>query len=855
VARSKSLQARALLRPHALLYMYRNRLRVHAVQELLAGLGVAVAVALVFAVTVANSSIAGSATHVVHTVVGPANLQLRARSSDGFDESLLAHVEHLPGVKQAAPLLEQNATILGPHGRRITVDLAGTDLSLGLLDGLAHVLPISTLESGGITLSKISAEELGIRPTRASGVPVSLNLRGTATPLKVAAVLGPEAVGALSQAFVATMPLGNLQKLAGLQHRVTRILVQSKPGHEATVRAQLGVLADGRITVASADQDVALLHQALRPSDQASEFFAVIAGLLGFLFAFNALLLTIPERRQTIASLRLIGTKRTAIVQMVVFQALCLGTAASLVGLLAGYALSVGLLHQSAGYLTQAFTLSAGTVLGWGAVVLPLLGGILASCLASMVPLLDLRRGRALDAVYREDDGNRLGQRAPRILAAIAGVLFLLATGMFILMPTLALLACLVLALATVLAIPLIFAGVLRAAGALARRNQQLTILPVALMSLRATTLRSLALAATGALALFGCVALGGARDDLLRGIEGYIQHYVAGADIWVVNPNDPTAVEPLPDSYATRVAHIPGVSNVHLFQSSYLDIGKRRVWVVARPPGTTEGLLGSQIVDGNAHSAAAHIDAGGWIAASQQIAEEHHAKVGDTLTIPTPTGNIIFRIAATTTNLTWSPGAILISTTDYRHAWRTSAPTAIAIDLSRGTNIPEAQHVIAQTIGSVGGIETFTPSARAAKTSAVAREGLSKLNDISILLLLAAIIATLAALTSAIWQRRAALAALRLTGIKPQRLRRILLVEASLMLIAACMSGAIAGLYGQAIIDSYLKHVTGFPVARISAGWRPLEIFILVIVIVLSVVTIPGWLASRVSPALALES
>jgi putative ABC transport system permease protein len=818
--------------------------------------GIAVAVALVFGVTVANSSIAGSAVQVIHTIVGPADLQLRARSTEGFDERLLARVEHLPGVEQAAPLLEQDATIIGSHGRRVTVDLAGTDLSLAVLDGLAHTLPISTLAPDGIALSKTSAEELGVgsASTRAGGMPVSLDLRGTATQLRVAAVLGAEAVGPLSKAFVATMPLQNLQKLAGLQGRITRILVESKPGRAEAVRAQLRTLGHGQLTVAAADQDVALLHQALRPSDQASEFFAAIAGLLGFLFAFNALLLTVPERRQAIADLRMLGTKRAAIVQMVIFQAVCLGVIASLLGLLAGYALSVGFFHQSAGYLAQAFTLGGGTVLGWPAVLLPLIGGVLVTCLASMVPLLDLRRGRALDAVYMEDGGNRLSDRAPRMLAISACALLALATAIFVLLPSLALVACVVLALATVLAIPLIFAGVLHAARALARRNQQLTILPVAIMSLRATTLRSLALAATGAVALFGSVALGGARDDLLRGIEGYIHGYVSGVDLWIVNPSDPTAVEPLPASYAARAAQIPGVLNVRAFQDSYLNIGKRRVWIVARPPGTTTEVLQSQTVEGDARTAAAHIDAGGWIAVSQQIAEEHHAAVGDTMTVPTPTGNMIFKIAATTTNLTWSPGAILMSTTDYRHAWSTSTPTALGIDLTSGTSIPGTQHTIDRTLGGTSGIETLTPGARAAKTSAVAREGLSKLNEISTLLLIAAITAIVAALTSAIWQRRTSLAALRLSGVPPPRLRRILLIEASLMLVAACMTGAIAGVYGQAIIDGYLKHVTGFPVAHISAGWRPLEIFSLVIALVLLIVTIPGWLASRVSPTLALQ-
>src|ERR1700716_3547067 len=100
------------MRPSALVYFYRRRLRVHLAQELFAGVGIAIAVALVFAALVAEGSIAGSTRQVVHAVVGPATLQLRARDGNGFDERLLARVEHLPGVKQAAPLLEQTVTVV-----------------------------------------------------------------------------------------------------------------------------------------------------------------------------------------------------------------------------------------------------------------------------------------------------------------------------------------------------------------------------------------------------------------------------------------------------------------------------------------------------------------------------------------------------------------------------------------------------------------------------------------------------------------------------------------------------------------------------------------------------------------------
>jgi putative ABC transport system permease protein len=918
---SEPLRTRALLRPYALVYLYRRRLRVHAAQECFAGIGIAIAVALVFAATVAESSIAGASAEVVHAVAGPATLQLRARGGAGFDEQLLKRVQRLLGVKQAAPLLEQTATVRAANGRRVRIDLAGTDTSLAVLDGLGETLPLAALTPGTIGLSRASADALGIAGARrdpaANGDPaasggstegggsagagyVTLQLRGRATRLRVSAVLGQEAVGALSRALVAVMPLARMQQLAGLPGRVTRIFVEARPGAEAPVRSELRALAahvqghtggisggpgpaGGGLEVAPADQDVTLLREALGPSRLASGLFAAIGALLGFLFAFNAMLLTVPERRQAIADLRLAGTRRAAIVQMVVFQALCLGVLASLAGLLAGYVLSVGVFHQSSAYLAEAFTLGSNTVIGPRPLLLAFFGGVLATCLASSVVLLDLRRGRARDAVYQQDGvaGDTLGAQTQRRLFAASVGLIAMAGVLYALIPAAAIAAIAILALGTVLAVPLVLGGVLALMGALAERHAQLITLPVVLASLRTTTLRSLALAATGAVALFGSVALGGSRENLLQGIRTFAHSYVSAAEIWVTNPGDNQAVDEFaPGAAAARIASVPAVAGVKTFQGGFLALGSRRVWIIARPPGASRQVLASEMLEGNAPTAEARLSEGGWIAVSKQIAAARHVHLGGVLTLPTPTGNRGFRIAATTTNLAWPPGVIFIGSADYSRDWNPTGPTAastalgvelrpgadavlarsaiahaLGVELRSGTNATLARTQIARALGPASGLEVATAASREASIDALTGEGLGQLREISTLLELAAIAAMAAALASSLWQRRAWLAGLRLSGAKPGRLRRILLLEATLMLGAGCLTGAIAGIYGEVVIDGYLRQVTGFPLASILTGARAVEIFVLVLAFALAIMTIPGWLVSRVSPGLALEN
>lgn len=846
------------MRPSALIYLYARRLRAHGVQELLAGLGVAAAVALVLASTVAEQSISGSAQRVVRAVAGPAQLQLRARDGAGFGDGVLPRAEAVPGVAHAAGLLEQNASVRGPDGKSVRVDVAGTDVSLATLDGLARTLPIGALSPGGIGLSLAGARALGVPR---AGAPVVLSTRGRAARLQVTAVLGPEAAGALSGALLAVMPLASMQRLTGLPHRLTRIFVQAAPGEETRVRAALRAIAGGRLTVSGSEQDVAVLRQALGPSGLASGLFAAIAALLGLLLAFNAILLTVPERRAAIADLRLAGAGRGAIVQLVLFQGLCLGAAASAAGLLAGWALSVGVFHASTGYLAEGFTLGGGTVIGSGPLLLAGIGGLAATCLASCVPLLDLRRGRASDAVFREagGPGDALHRCSQRALFAAGLALALAAAGLYALLPGAAIAATGLLALATVCAVPLVLAGVLAAAGALAECGP-LPSLAVAVRSLRGSTVRSLALAATGAVALFGSVALGGSRANLLAGIGGFARAYVADAPIWVINPDDNQAVQEIAgaDALAARLARVPGVSSVRRFGGAFMDVEGRRVWVIARPPGAAAHVLRSQLAAalpgaGGAAGVSRLLASGGWAVVSRELAEAEHVGLGAAIELPTPSGPARERVAGLSTNLAWPPGVVFLGASDFHRFWPAASPSALALGVSTGYEPRAVLSAVRAVLGPASGVEASLAATRAARIDALTGEGLGQLRDIALLLLLAAVLAMASALGSSVWQRRPALAALRLSGAPPARLRRILLAEAALMLGAGCVTGAAAGVFGQVVIDGFLRQVTGFPLASPAASARPLVLLAVALAAALALASIPGALASRVPPALAL--
>jgi len=850
------------VRLSTLVYFYSRRLRTNPLQEALAGVGIALGVALVLAAQVANSSIDSASSQVVQSVVGSADLQLRARGPSGFDERLVVRVRALGGVQAATPVLDLTAAALGPNGHELTVQLASAEVSSAAVDGIAPGARQRARGVPAVLLPRATARALGASSTLGAGIPgprsiVSLQVRGRTVHARVGAVLGPETAGALSNALAVIGPLGSIQEMAQLPRRVSAVLVQSKPAARGRVRRELQALAAGRLTVAPATDDERLLRQATAPNDKATAFFALVSGLVGLLLAFNAMLLSAPERRRMIADLRIQGTRPRDLLKLLLFQALCLGLVASLVGVLLGDLLSRSVFHQTPGYLAAAFPLGTQTVIGWQPVLLAMLGGVVATCLAAAPPLLDLRRSRAVDAVYFEDGepGQAIGRRARVwLFAASMALLGSSAAVRFLFDASASVPAIVAVAFAALLAIPLAFTAVVSVARLLSERARVLNMLLVATRALRATTTRSLALAATGAVAVFGSVAVEGAHRDLLRGLYGDYAQYVSTADLWVTIPRDELATSTfLADGLPARAARLPGVLAVRSYQGQFLDLLGRRAWVIARSPSAPAMFPPGQIVAGDARRAETLLRTGGWIAVSQQIANAAHVRVGGVLTLPTPMGPVGYRVAATTTNLGWTSGAIVLNDDDYRRAWASADPSALEIDAQPDVDPLALQGAVARLLRG-SGLRVQTNAARSAQADSLAREGLSRLAQIALLLTIAAALAMSAAMGASIWQRRPSLASLRVQSFRPAQLRVILLCESTLVLATGSLVGALGGLYGQALIDRYLRLVSGFPAPFSTALAQTLETVGAIVGAALLVLLLPGLLASKAPARLALQ-
>lgn len=836
------------LRLSVLFGLYRRRLRDHAVTELLAGGGIAVGVALVFGVLVANAGIVGSVREDVRAVGGSADLELVARSPGTFSSQLANRVASLPGVARSASLLREYAVVVGPRGSR-RVQFVGLDPNLISLGGFAtkNLGAGELLLARGVGLPSSLASTIGTEARQS----VTLVVNGSSSRVRVRAVLSSGTIGPLASVPLVAALLPYAQTIAGTPGQVNQVLVKPQPGRQRQVAAELRALAGNTLDVGPADNELRLAETAAVPVNRSTSLFVAISVMVGFLLALNAMLLTIPERRRAIADMRIQGFDAKQVLAIVVFQALMLGIGASCVGIVGGELLARTLFHEVPSYLATAFPVTDTQTVHASTVLVAFGCGLLAALLVSLSPIFDLRSDRPVDAVFHEtgEPGQAITAGTTTRAAALGAVLIALVSVCVLLDATLTVLGGVVLALAALCLIPLLFRATSRMLKGFARRYHG-GMVAVAAIEIDGTATRSIALAGVAALAIYGVVAVGGARHDLLQGLDNAITEEWGSAPVWITPDGnifdaDGFRIQGSGNTFARTDG---AIASVHIHQGGFLDLGTHRIWIRAVPANNGTMVLSSQLLKGDLASATTRLRQGGWATISNGLAMEHHLHIGSRLDLPTPSGIAPLRVAAITTNIGWPSGTISVNTQDYSRYWLSTLPTAISLSLSPGVTAATGRDVVKGLLKGQPSLRVQTSQERIAEVESSVRQGLKTLSEISTLLLIVAALALATALSTAIYQRRSRLASLKAQGFDRVQLWRCLLIESAIVLGIGCFDGVVMGVYAHALGDRYLRVEVGFPAPFSVGGVQVVLTLVLMLGIALAIVALPGYSAAGIS-------
>lgn len=605
--------------------LYWYRLRQQPAQEALALAGIAIGVALIFAVEIANTSVPASVRVLEHGIAGSASLEVAARSPEGFDQGLVSKVGEAPGVRGDAGILDARVTVIGPRGQ-LPLTLVGAAPGIVPIGGpLARNFPwealVNNVPAGGqptglarllqeAQVEPIALPEGAARAVGASvGQLLSVDVSGRSVVVLCGGILSAHQVGAAAESPIAVALLSVAQTITGLAHRVTRILVLPKSGREALARRILTQRFGGTLNVRSSNSEVTLLEEATRSSNQVAALFTALSVVVGVLFAYNAMLLSLPGRRRYVMRLRNQGAYRYELASLMALEVLALGVVASLVGLVLGDLLSRSVFGSVPGYLAAGFAIGTQRVITPVAVLVSIGGGILAAAVATVGPAIGTLRRRPLEQTSESAEASLSpGRLSGRVGLAVGTVAIMVTVVVALLVPGSSLIAvgALAVGLGFVLA-PTVPWLIQRCVGVAIRLRSPPGY--VAAIELKAAPMRATAVVATSAIAVYAIVAIGGTLNDIRRGAEAATRDIVGAAPVGVLASrleDDPFPVQQFePGPVLARLRSVKDVARIELLQGSFLDTGHRRLLVIAKPPDDPSPVPSSQIIVGAVNRAA----------------------------------------------------------------------------------------------------------------------------------------------------------------------------------------------------------------------------------------------------------
>lgn len=759
-----------------------------------------------------------------------------------FSESLLPKVRSAKGVAKANGGVNDVATVFDKNGKRLNKGGAPALMfssSPPPFNPLTYVQGHAPANANEVTLDQHTADDHGFK----IGQTV---LVGSKLPAKRYVVTGIGKFGDVSEfggATIAIFTLPEAQRISQKRGRLDDINVAVAKGLTSRqVTSELRNLLPATVDVKTGAQDA---------KDQASDIqdglsflntlllaFAGIALFVGAFIIFNTFSITVAQRTTEIGLLRTMGASRRQILRSVILEALIIGLGASIVGLFAGILAAKGITALFKGFGIDLP--SQGTVVLTRTVIVSLLVGTIVTIVAGLSPARRATRVPPL-AALRDDvmQSGRAGRRRTVIATVLTGFgVLLLALGLFVasgagsvlgLMAVGAIAVFIGVALLSNRLVPPIASVVgwpiekLRGlTGRLARENAE--------RNPSRTAVTAAALMIGLALVTFVTVLAAGLRAS----INDTVDKNFAG-DLVLTNKD---GFSPIPSEAGRAVTRVPGVAAVSPINSS---------------AGKVKGVSGNTSVDGIDPKTYGQV----WKADIKKgppnvletlgprdatlvddFAKSNHFKIGDRLSILTPTAKtIVLTVRGTVDNKGGIFNPVTTTYATVRRDFRQPDDSAVLIKTAPGASVTGVQSRIDKVL------DTSFPIVRSQDQQQYKDDITKQVNQILYLvyaLLSLSIIVSLFGIVNtlvlSIYERTRELGMMRAIGTSRRQVRRIVRYESLITAMIGGVLGLLIGLLLGAMTTLALKD-QGF---TLQIPVVPLLIFLVVTAIAGVLAAIP---------------
>jgi putative ABC transport system permease protein len=809
--------------PNLLRHISLRHIRFQKVHVLMTVTGICLGVAAIVSIGIVNKSVLRSFEDSINRVTGRAALQVTGAAS-GFPEDLIDRVQKVPGVEYAVPVIDTQGILVGARERALMI--LGVDVlqdsnirNYKLTDESADIPdPLLFLaRPDSILLTRELAEREGIRIDQRIRVQT---VRGIRT-FRVRGLLDPEGLAKVMSGNIAVMDYPAAQMAFGKEGRIDRIDVSLMRGEDLeTVRGRIKDALPagyGVVTPEGRTRQVELLVSRFQKNINLISFIAVFVGMY---LIYNAVSISVVQRRKEIGILRALGTTRRQIIALFLGETFVTAIAGSALGVCVGifFARSViGAVGRTVSELYLRTSISEMAVSGTG-LAAGFATGIVASLAAALFPALTSTRISPVSAIravpYSEEgfiSGWKLRLVSICCVAAAAALLILYIAAPSSLLHTTAgmFAATILLLLGTSLAIPSALQGFLAffrrtlsphigAAGRLAGLNLQKNIG------------RNAVAAAAVFFGISVFVSSAGIIYSTKKSVLEWIDSYVRG-DIIVTSghPIASTGAQniPMPVEMWKDIEKVPGVLSADPFRKVYIEYKSRRILLLTLDIERRIQYSPFKIAAGKREDFARLLPNRDYVAVNEALAAQEHLKPGDTMMLPTPEGPVPFRVAVINVDYSSDSGSLLMDVRTYQRYWKEYLADSFSVRVKNKEQVGAVRDEIAGRFGRDRRL--FVLPAREFKNEIkkVIDQGFAVNRAINIITMLIACLGIIVTLLASVLERTREIGILRSIGMLRSQVSRVVVVESLLLGVIGGVLGAGTGMIiGWMSLEGFLR-------------------------------------------------
>ncbi len=785
--------------------MPRRFLRGGITRIILTVIAVACGVALVCAIDLVNRAVYASFVDIIDTMAGRASLQVSAGDGALISDDVATAIRTVPGVQLAVPVVSSWAYTTDGSGEQLTVhgiDVANEDAirvyqpadSSPELDD-----PIIFLnQRNSVVLTKVFASRhgLGLNDSVELDTPTGRQrfvVRGLLAPEGIARVQG----GNLLVMDIAAAELAFTQR--GLVSRVD-IVVDHDADLTAVRDAILAALPPG-LRVEAPDERRIDLQRVIRSVQTLLQAVGVFGLFAAFLIAYGRLSTAFEARVSQLAVLRAVGVRTTRVWWELLKESAIIAFAGIALGVPGGIALGHLLLPVIATTTAIGANLSAAEAVvrarpqsivlaGFLGLASVLCAAVIPARRAARVPVVDTLCNRHIDT-----DDNAVLRGARLTLGAVAAILVgvHVATGSAAVGLTASALivvsaATLARPLIAVLARPLAVVGP-RIGGAVGRfavgnalRLPRRTALTVATIGIGLGTVVWLWTLAQSFEQSVLEIMPGVLRGDLAVSSANISAGYIeAPLDEAIVAELESVAgVAAVVGEQTADWHYADGPIAINAFDSTYF----------------AEDTFGSWRLTGHALGNATDLVARGrGVLVSENFVHNLRERVGDLLTLDTPSGPISIRIVGVTADFLSPRGTVLMSRELYRQLWRDTHVTRALVRVSPTASYEAARTTIERTLGRRYHIRVLRLRELVAWFADQVRRAFAGLNVLAALVIVVVLIGMGDTLAAGMIERTRELGVARAIGVRRRTLGLMVIGEGLLLGALGMILATVLGL------------------------------------------------------------